>query len=351
MQICSDFHKCMSASLPIFDIIVGVKLQNLLECDLRSRTSIFHAILHPPYYSFLERYAIRTLSRYQLSLTTFIKGTTSTMGVEKKGTMMSELDYTKAQLAFFYIIVLLSLDVLNPVKIFLHVFPAVAPWHVASLAIICMVYIFIVNMRELLYFSAKVFFHSILSIFFNDIQVVGRENIPEFGPVIFTSNHANQFMDGTMIMCTCQRNISYLMAEKSWQRPIVGHLAWAMGAVPVKRAQDSANKGSGTISVDVQGTSSAIKPENIKVVGRGTKFTAEVKVGDKIRFPQNAQGIKVVSIDSDDSLSLAVEEGVLDIISSQPFPDYVAFDILPRIDQNDVYQNVLEKLASGGTIG
>ena len=273
------------------------------------------------------------------------------MGVEKKGTMMSELDYTKAQLAFFYIIVLLSLDVLNPVKIFLHVFPAVAPWHVASLAIICMVYIFIVNMRELLYFSAKVFFHSILSIFFNDIQVVGRENIPEFGPVIFTSNHANQVMDGTMIMCTCQRNISYLMAEKSWQRPIVGHLAWAMGAVPVKRAQDSANKGSGTISVDVQGTSSAIKPENIKVVGRGTKFTAEVKVGDKIRFPQNAQGIKVVSIDSDDSLSLAVEEGVLDIISSQPFPDYVAFDILPRIDQNDVYQNVLEKLASGGTIG
>ena len=49
------------------------------------------------------------------------------MGVEKKGTVMSELDYTKAQLAFFYIIVLLSLDVLNPVKIFLHVFPAVAP--------------------------------------------------------------------------------------------------------------------------------------------------------------------------------------------------------------------------------
>ena len=31
--------------------------------------------------------------------------------------MLSELDYTKAQLVFFYIIVLLSLDVLNPVKI------------------------------------------------------------------------------------------------------------------------------------------------------------------------------------------------------------------------------------------
>lgn len=264
---------------------------------------------------------------------------------------MSELDYTKAQLAFFYIIVLLSLDVLNPVKIFLHVFPAVAPWHVAALAIGCLVYIFIVNMRELLYFSAKVFCHSILSIFFNDIQVVGRENIPEFGPVIFTSNHANQFMDGITIMCTCQRNISYLMAEKSWQRPIIGHLAWAMGAVPVKRAQDSANRGSGSVSIeDVQGISPAMNSE-IKVVGRGTKFSVEIKVGDKIRFPQTAQGIKVASIEGDESMSLMVEEGFFDIISSQPFPEYVHFDILPRIDQNIVYQNVLEKLASGGTIG
>eukprot|EP00581_Thalassiosira_minuscula_P019715 CAMPEP_0183728060 /NCGR_PEP_ID=MMETSP0737-20130205/27104_1 /TAXON_ID=385413 /ORGANISM="Thalassiosira miniscula, Strain CCMP1093" /LENGTH=670 /DNA_ID=CAMNT_0025959891 /DNA_START=76 /DNA_END=2088 /DNA_ORIENTATION=+ len=263
--------------------------------------------------------------------------------------MMSELDYTKAQLIFFYIIVLLSLDLLNPVKIFLHVFPAVAPWHVASLAIGCMSYIFIVNMRELLYFAAKVFFHSILSIFFNDIQVVGRENIPKYGPVIFTSNHANQFMDGLMIMCTCQRTISYLVADKSWKRPIVGHLAWAMGAVPVKRAQDSAGKGSGTVTLEIPAEGSSDK--SIRVVGKATKFSSEIKVGDKIRFPKTAMGIKVSGIDDDESMSLKMEEGVLDVLSSQPFPQYVPFDILPRIDQKDVYQNVLEKLASGGTIG
>lgn len=109
---------------------------------------------------------------------------------------MSELDYTKAQLGFLYIIILLSLDIFNPVKIFLHVFPAIAPWHVASVAIICMIYTFITNLRELLYFAVKIFFHSVLSIFFNDVQIVGKENIPSYGPVIFTSNHANQFMDG-----------------------------------------------------------------------------------------------------------------------------------------------------------
>jgi glycerol-3-phosphate O-acyltransferase/dihydroxyacetone phosphate acyltransferase len=42
---------------------------------------------------------------------------------------------------------------------------------------------------------------------------------------------------------------------------------------------------------------------------------------------------------------------VFEVVSSQPFPEYVTFDILPHIDQKEVYQNVLENLASGGTIG
>lgn len=266
---------------------------------------------------------------------------------EKRESMLSELDYTKAQLVFFYIIVLLSLDVLNPVKIFLHVFPAIAPWHIASLAIGCMAYTFIMNLRPLLYFSTKVFFHSILSIFFNDVQVVGRENIPKYGPVIFVANHANQFMDGLMIMCTCQRTISYLVADKSWNRPVIGHLAWSMGAVPVKRAQDSAKTGAGSITVATESADDDV----IKVVGKSTKFSTELKVGDKVRFPQSALGIKVSSIENDEAMYLKVEDGVLDAIASQPFPDYVTYDILPRIDQKDVFKNVLEKLASGGTIG
>mmetsp|Transcript_30054 Transcript_30054/g.63271 ORF Transcript_30054/g.63271 Transcript_30054/m.63271 type:complete len:686 (-) Transcript_30054:219-2276(-) len=281
------------------------------------------------------------------------------MGSEKKGTMMSELDFTKAQLLFFYIIILLSLDVLNPVKILLATlramgFLAIQPWHIASLAVFFMVYTFLMNLRPLLYFGAKVFFHSILSIFFNDIQVVGRENIPSHGPVIFTSNHANQFMDGLMIMCTCQRIISYIVAEKSWKRPIVGHLAWCMGGVPVKRPQDSAMKGIGSITIDVNDIAALaeeLSDVTIKVVGMDTKFTSQVKVGDKIRLTNTALGIKVSSVESDNSLSLKIDEGFRDILSSQPFPEHVSFDILPYVDQKDVYKSVLEKLASGGTLG
>jgi glycerol-3-phosphate O-acyltransferase/dihydroxyacetone phosphate acyltransferase len=198
------------------------------------------------------------------------------MVVDKKGTMMSELNYSKTQLLFFYVVILLAIDALNPVKIFLHVFPAVAPWHVASLALGCMAYVFVASLRPLVYFAAKVFFHSIMSIFFNDIQVVGLQNVPKYGPVIFTSNHANQFMDGLLIMCTCQRTISYLVAEKSWKRPVVGHLAWAMGGVPVKRAQDSASRGSGSVTMAVPSDDSS--DTIVKVVGKATKFSQEIKV-------------------------------------------------------------------------
>ena len=130
---------------------------------------------------------------------------------------------------------------INPIKILLHVFPSLSKWHLASACVGMVLYIFLTAIKEILAFGTKIFFRSILSIFFRDIQVIGRENIPREGqPVIFSINHANQFMDGVMVYANCMRNVSYLVAEVSWQRKIVGDIAWAMDAVPVRRAQDSA---------------------------------------------------------------------------------------------------------------
>jgi len=58
------------------------------------------------------------------------------------------------------------------------------------------------NGKEVAYFSTKIFFHSILSIFFSSIEILSKENIPEHGPIIFTGNHMNQFVDGAMMLVT-----------------------------------------------------------------------------------------------------------------------------------------------------
>lgn len=274
--------------------------------------------------------------------------------------LMSELDFARTQLAIFFVVLLLAVDAINPVKIFLHVFPQIAPWHIAILCVGLMLYVFISEMKDLLYFAVKMFFHSILSIFFKSVEVVGLGNIPNYGPVIFTSNHANQFVDGVSIMATISRKISYLVAEKSWNRRIIGDLAWAMGAVPVKRAQDSARRGTGTVRL-VRDDSNADANEDsastntstagtIKVIGNETKFSEEIKPKDKIRLPNTSAGFKVLRILSDTSMVLEGNAGV-SAATLHTDAEPVNFDILGHIDQKVVYAKVLDKLASGGTIG
>lgn len=255
--------------------------------------------------------------------------------------MMSELDATRAKLALFTVIILLAVDTVNPIKIFLHVFPIVQPWHIASICIVFCIYIFISEMKELLYFAVKVFFHSILSIFFREVDVIGLDNIPKYGPVIFTGNHANQFIDGVTILATCQHNISYLVADKSWKRKVVGNIAWAMGAVPIKRSQDAAAKGLGMITVsraENEGSNSVVK-------GEGTKFLTEVGKGDKLRLSGTAAGFKIMNILSDLEVEIETTEDVVTV------SDSVTFDVLKRVDLSEVYAKVLDKLASGGCIG
>lgn len=115
----------------------------------------------------------------------------------------------------------------------------------ALTCIILSAYVWVSEFKELLYFSTKIFFHSIISIFFRDVEIVGRDKLPRHGPMIFTVNHANQFMDAVMVLCTCHHKVSYLIAEASWNRKIIGDIAWALDAVPVKRAQDGAKTGIG----------------------------------------------------------------------------------------------------------
>ena len=221
------------------------------------------------------------------------------------------------------------------------------------------IYVFIKEMKELLYFSVKVFFHSILSIFFRDVEIVGVQNIPTFGPCIFSVNHANQFVDAVMLVCTCQRQASYLMAETSYKRRVIGDLAWALGVVPVSRPQDSAIKGTGTVAVSLREDDEdekfneeygddAADNKSYLANGFGTVFTKELSIGDKIRPPGTPVALKIKEILNDTTLII---DGVGVPDTFETFDTPTGFDILKRVDQKQVYEKVLDKIASGGAIG
>lgn len=83
----------------------------------------------------------------------------------------------------------------------------------------------------------------IANTFFRRIDVVGLENIPSEGPLIFAGNHPNALMDGFLLSATCKRWPLYFMAsDKLWKYKLLGKILDASGAIPVARRADHAGE-------------------------------------------------------------------------------------------------------------
>ncbi|GAX12851.1 glycerol-3-phosphate O-acyltransferase / dihydroxyacetone phosphate acyltransferase [Fistulifera solaris] len=233
-----------------------------------------------------------------------------------------------------------------------HTFSTLQPWHVGSFCLVMMIAIFLSDAPHLLYTAIRIFFHSILSIFFDKVEIIGLyQNIPPQGPVIFCINHANQFMDAVMVLCTLSREISYLMAEASWKRRIIGDFAQALQVIPVKRAQDEARKGIGRVTVvqnEDKDDKDATTSKRLILQGHeGTQFTQQTKVGDKIRLEGMAYAAKIVHMESDTCLHLAWDSPT----PPPPFHTSLQYDILPQVPLQVVFEKVLDRLTLQGAVG
>jgi glycerol-3-phosphate O-acyltransferase / dihydroxyacetone phosphate acyltransferase len=277
---------------------------------------------------------------------------------------ISNIAFTRTALGVLLGVTVLAVDAFNPLKLFMHVFPDVHPWQIATVCSLLSLYIWISEFRELLYFSCKVFINSILSIFFQSIEVIGRDRLPRHGPMIFSINHANQFVDAAVVLGTCGSDfkVSYLMAEASWKRPIIGDLARALDVVPVKRAQDDAVRGVGLIRferADDGGGDGDETAQTLKVTGVGTAFLSAVHPKDKIRPQGTPTGVKVTEI-IDDATLLVDASGVSDEEMETVFCKKekdggggggTEFSILKHVDLHVVFEKVLDRLATGGVVG
>lgn len=91
------------------------------------------------------------------------------------------------------------LQMFNPVLVTIEVL-GIPPLVVPTAAVVFALHTVANDAATVFFYSMRVFLHSILSIFFRSIEVVGAENIPTKGPVIFTGNHSNQFVDGLQVV-------------------------------------------------------------------------------------------------------------------------------------------------------
>ena len=92
---------------------------------------------------------------------------------------------------------------------------------------------------------------TITNTFFRRIDVVGAENVPVEGPVIFAGNHPNALMDGWLLTAKCGRWPLHFMANaKLWNYKLLAFFINAMGAVPVYSREEHGDDADNTSAFD-----------------------------------------------------------------------------------------------------
>ena len=212
-----------------------------------------------------------------------------------------------------------------------------------------------------------------LRLFFQDVVVVNQDRVPRGGPVVLVANHANQFVDAMVLLHACPRPVSFMIAEKSLHRPIIGPAARGVGAVGVVRAQDEKARCDGVIT--------AIDCEAGVVRGEGTTFASQelcnswngrpwaehgraptLSPGDKLL----AEGGSWAEGDSAAVMKLLVVEEVLSDtelrVKPVRLPDGsyaratvpeggIAFRAMPRLAMRGTLRGCARHVAGGGTFG
>ncbi|MCI0416003.1 lysophospholipid acyltransferase family protein, partial [bacterium] len=90
-------------------------------------------------------------------------------------------------------------------------------------------------MRRLLEWLSR----SIVKIFFREIVIEGKENLPDAGPVLFTPNHPNALLDPLLIqLCSRKFRVRFVAKATLFKIPIFASILRAVDAIPVVRRID-----------------------------------------------------------------------------------------------------------------
>lgn len=75
-------------------------------------------------------------------------------------------------------------------------------------------------------------------VFFRQIEVVGLENVPREGGVIFAGNHPNSLLDPMLIITTCGLKVHFAAKDTLFKSKLLRGVLHGLGAVPIARRDD-----------------------------------------------------------------------------------------------------------------
>ncbi|CCW64028.1 unnamed protein product [Phytomonas sp. EM1] len=171
------------------------------------------------------------------------------------------------------------------------------------------------------------------NVYFREVTIVGEENIPPAGAVVFYGNHQNQFIDALMINSNCGRDPRFIMAKKSYDRGLIGFFGRMFNAVPMIRPQDVPL---------IPGEGRLVHMDGVVVIGEDTHFTTTLDKGDVIIWtaaPDVRCTAQIIRIHSDTEIEVTVPIQT-DHIISEP----TNYQVSRRIDHSKMYAEVYNTL-------
>ena len=88
------------------------------------------------------------------------------------------------------------------------------------------------------YNSLKAYFNFGLHLFFKKIKIVGKENIPKQGAVIFVANHQNALIDALLIGTQNGRRTYFVARADVFKRPLFKKILAMIYMMPIYRIRD-----------------------------------------------------------------------------------------------------------------
>ncbi|HMG20512.1 MAG TPA: lysophospholipid acyltransferase family protein [Kofleriaceae bacterium] len=82
------------------------------------------------------------------------------------------------------------------------------------------------------------FLRLVTRVFFRQIEVVGLENIPATGGVLFAGNHPNSLIDPILIITSCGRRVHFAAKAALFKGRLMRAVLRGLGAVPIQRRDD-----------------------------------------------------------------------------------------------------------------
>ena len=169
------------------------------------------------------------------------------------------------------------------------------------------------------------------------IKIIGLENIPKEGPLIFCGNHRS-YIDPPLIVVTAKRDIKFLAKEELYKNKFLAFLGWAFEEIQVKRDEKDVTAIKKSLKDLKEGKCIALFPE-------GTRNGIEKgeKVKDGVAFFAIRSGAKVVPCGIKGGKK---GEGKLTITYGKPL-DYSKYrgskdkEILDKVT-NEIMENIIK---------